>query len=89
MYNRKSDRPKKNVNCSIYLETIKSLKVYSVETERFFSDVVNEAIEEYLTSRGKPVRPLPGRTGPPDYLERKIKKEQPETDRLDKPANAR
>lgn len=89
MYNRKSDRPKKNVNCSIYLETIKSLKVYSVETERFFSDVVNEAIEEYLTSRGKPIRPLPDRTGPPDYLERKIKKEQPDTGRLDKPVNAR
>jgi hypothetical protein len=71
MYSRKSDRPKKNVNCSIYLETIKSLKVYSIETERFFSDVVNEAIEEYLTSRGKPTRPLPDRTGPPDYLEQK------------------
>jgi hypothetical protein len=70
MYNRKSDRPKKNVNCSIYLETIKSLKVYSIETERFFSDVVNEAIEEYLTSRGKPIRHLPDRAGPPDYLER-------------------
>ena len=71
MYNRKSERPKKNVNCSIYLETIKSLKVYSIETERYLSDVVNEAIEEYLTSRGKTIGHLPDRTGPPDYLERK------------------
>ncbi len=88
MYKRRSDRPKKNVNCSIYLETIKSLKVYSVETERFFSDVVNEAIEEYLASRGKTIGNLPDRTGPPDYLEGEIKKARPRADRLDKPASA-